>query len=263
MALGLGLMAGSAMAENVPDAMAGAEVVFLGEIHDNPHHHKAQARYVSAIKPKALVLEMLTPAQVAAARDVARGDQAALAAAFDWKKSGWPDFAMYFEVLNAHPEAALYGAAVPRSETRKAMKMGVAQWFGTEDAARFGLNRPLDKDQQAAREEYQFKAHCDAMPKQMMAIMVDLQRLRDASLARATLRALNETGGPVAVITGNGHAREDWGAPVALLTARPGLRLFTLGQVEENHPPQGRFDLVISAPTVDRKDPCAAFRKKN
>ena len=33
----------------------------IGEVHDNPHHHRNQARAVAALKPGAIVFEMLTP----------------------------------------------------------------------------------------------------------------------------------------------------------------------------------------------------------
>ena len=47
------------------DHLAAARIVILGEIHDDPAHHANQARAVSALHPRALVFEMLTPAQVA------------------------------------------------------------------------------------------------------------------------------------------------------------------------------------------------------
>jgi uncharacterized iron-regulated protein len=90
--------------------------------------------------------------------------------------------------------------------------------------------------------------------------MVAVQRLRDAVLARAVVQAMAETGGPVAVITGNGHARRDWGVPAYLSRVAPEWEVFVLGQTEAGAPLAGGFDAVLSAPAVDRPDPCAAFR---
>ncbi len=90
--------------------------------------------------------------------------------------------------------------------------------------------------------------------------MVAVQRLRDAVLARAVVVAMAGTGGPVAVITGNGHARHDWGVPAFLARVAPDLEVFVLGQTEDGAPLQGGFDEVRSAPAVARPDPCAAFR---
>jgi len=139
------------------------------------------------------------------------------------------------------------------------MKDGIATWFGP-DADVYGLSKPLPEEQQTAREAMQMQAHCNALPEVMLPIMVDLQRLRDAALARAALRALDQTGGPVVVISGNGHARRDWGAPSYIAELRPMVRQFALGQTEEDDSPDPSFDAVVSAPSVARDDPCKAFK---
>lgn len=127
------------------------------------------------------------------------------------------------------------------------------------DVARFGLDRPLPPAEQAAREARQMDAHCNAMPADMMPGMVMAQRLRDAALARAAARAFDETGGPVAVITGSGHADRRRGIPAALALARPDLSVLSVGQLEADPGPDAPFDLWIVTDSVDRDDPCAAF----
>jgi uncharacterized iron-regulated protein len=124
------------------------------------------------------------------------------------------------------------------------------------------LSDPLPQEQQHAREELQQTAHCNAMPPEMLPAMVDLQRLRDAVLARETLRALDETGGPVVLITGNGHARRDWGVPAYIAVLRPDLEVLSIGQQEDGAGTPGGFDALLSAPAVDRPDPCEAFRNR-
>jgi uncharacterized iron-regulated protein len=127
-------------------------------------------------------------------------------------------------------------------------------------SARFGLDQPLPEAEQTAREADQQANHCNAMPEKMLPVLVDFQRLRDAALAAAADKALAETGGPVAVITGNGHARMDRGLAVYLAKARPEVAIRSLGQSEDGHI-SGQFDLVLDASSVERPDPCLAFRK--
>ncbi len=239
--------------------VAAQDVYVLGEVHDNPAHHAIQAERVAEIQPTAIVFEMLTAAQAEKVVPDLRAHRAALAAALEWAESGWPDFALYYPIFAAAPEAAIYGAQVPRDEARAVFEDGLAASFG-EDAARYGLDRPLPEKEQAAREALQMAAHCDALPVDALPGMVEIQRLRDAALARAVLAALDETGGPVAVITGNGHARRDWGMPAVLSVARDGLEIVVLGQTEDSAPLEGGFDEVISADAVDRADPCTAFK---
>lgn len=242
------------------DAMARADVVLLGEIHDNPAHHLIQAEALRAIAPAAVVWEMMTEETAAKIDAAVIGDPVALEAATGWADSGWPPLQDYLPVFQAASGAVQYGALVPRSAVGKVIADGAVASFGP-DAARFGLTEPLPVAEQAAREAEQQEAHCNAMPEDKLWLLVDIQRLRDATLARTVLRALEDTGGPVAVITGNGHARADRGVPAYLRRAAPELTFFALGQSEDGQL-AGRFDAVIDSPAVDRPDPCEAFAKK-
>ncbi|MCG7629239.1 ChaN family lipoprotein [Epibacterium sp. MM17-32] len=234
-----------------------ADIVILGEVHDNPDHHRTQAALISEIAPAAVVWEMLTQQQ--AARLTPEALQAAddLPQVLAWQQSGWPEFSLYRPVFEAARAARHWGAAVPRADARTAMRAGVISFFGA-DADRFGLEMPLAAPEQAQREADQQAAHCNALPEHLLPAMVDIQRLRDATLARAALAALTETGGPVVVITGNGHARRDRGVPVYLHRASDEVAVFALGQAEAGRI-EGDFDAVVSAPPVERPDPCAAF----
>ena len=108
--------------------------------------------------------------------------------------------------------------------------------------------------------QMQFEAHCEAMPLAMMGGMVEAQRLRDAAFAAATLDALERHGAPVVVITGNGHARKDWGMPALIALADPGVTLWSVGFVETPRPlDDPRFDLTVATEPAPRDDPCAAF----
>lgn len=69
-----------------------------------------------------------------------------------------------------------------------------------------------------------------------------------------------ETSGAVVVITGNGHARKDWGMPSILAGVMPDARIFVLGQTEGDAPMDGVFDLILSAAPIVRPDPCDALR---
>jgi uncharacterized iron-regulated protein len=235
------------------------DIVILGEVHDNPAHHAEQAARVAALNPRALVFEMLTPDQAARVTPDLIADPEAMAEALGWAESGWPDFAMYHPIFAAAPEAAIHGALVTREAARAVLRDGPVAAFG-EDAAAYGLTEPPSPEEQATREALQLAAHCDALPVEMLSGMVAVQRLRDATLARAVVRAMAGTGGPVAVITGNGHARRDWGVPSYLARVAPDLEVFVLGQTEDGAPLQGGFDEVLSSPAVARPDPCAAFR---
>jgi uncharacterized iron-regulated protein len=243
----------------LPQGMAGADVVLLGEVHDNPHAHARQAELLRALSPKAVVFEMLTEVQAARVTRGEPRDEAALRRVLGWERSGWPDFSMYYPLFEASREAVIYGAGVPRAAARKAMEEGAAQAFGAQ-AELYGLARALPEREQAARESLQFKAHCEALPDRLLPKMVAIQRYRDAALARAAVRALKKTGGPVVVIAGNGHVRKDWGVPAYLARMAPEARVFALGLVEPGEMLDA-FDAREVVPEVARPDPCEAFEK--
>lgn len=261
MGVWLVMMAGLAQAETMPEGMGDADVVLLGEVHDNALIHARQAELVKLIAPRALVFEMLTSEQAAKAVPEVRKDRVTLEGALGWAGSGWPDFTMYYPIFKAGRDAEFYGAAVPRNDAYAAMEKGVPESFG-EGAARFGLTTALPGDEQAAREALQHIAHCEALPQEMLPVMVELQRLRDAVLARTVLEALAATGGPVVVITGNGHVRKDWGVSALLEKAQPGLGVFAMGLVEGDGEEEGQFDDVERFPEAKREDPCAVFEKE-
>lgn len=248
-----------ALTEDIRDRIKAADIVLLGEVHDNPAHHQVQSEFLTLINPRAVVWEMITADQAALLRPDLLADAETLKTQLDWDSSGWPDFALYAPLFAATTEAAHFGAMVPRSASAEIMQDGIVAWFGA-DAVAFGLDQPLPEAEQAEREADQMANHCDALPEDLLPMMVDFQRLRDGELARVALRALKDTGGPVAVITGNGHARSDRGVPVYLLQAAPDLQVFSLGQSEEGGI-SGQFDLVMDAPAEERPDPCLAFAK--
>ncbi len=231
-------------------AQPAADIVILGEVHDNPDAHRGQARAIADLRPTAVVFEMLT------AEDAARADADRSRLPDAWEASGWGNFALYAPIFDALGDARIIGAAAPRDAVRAVYSDGAAALFGPE-AARYGLDTPLPPGQQEAREEMQFAAHCEAMPREAMAGMVAVQRYRDAVFARAALDALADHGPPVAVIAGNGHARTDWGIPAAIARAAPDVTTRAIGFVEAGT--DAPFDEAHLVPPAPRDDPCASL----
>lgn len=236
-----------------------ADIVVLGEVHDNPLHHVHQAAAVAALAPRAVVFEMLTPGQAARVTPALLADPEALGNALEWETSGWPDFSIYAPIFAAAGQARIVGAALPREEVRRSVSDGAAAVFGAR-AGVYGLDQALPPKDQAAQLEEQRAAHCNALPEDLLPGMVEAQRLRDAAFADTAIKALRETGGPVAVITGSGHARTDRGVPAMIRRAASEVSVLSVGQLEypvEGDPP---YDHWIVTDPVDRPDPCATLR---
>lgn len=260
--------AGAALSEpELLERLRGADIALLGERHDNPVHHEWQARLVAALRPGGLAFEMVPREQEDAANN-ARDLGEDLGAALDWPNSGWPDWAMYRPIFEAAPEAWIAGGGLPREAMMRAAKEGAAAALGAE-GARYRLAERLDEPVMKDMLKEQDLAHCGALPTAMLPGMVEAQQARDAAFADAALR-LHEAGRrPVVLVTGNGHARTDRGAPLYLRRAAPDLKLFAVGLIELEpgaDPAEAEagapFDAVIYTEPHDRGDPCDAFRKR-
>ena len=262
------------------DALARAEVVVLGEVHDNPDHHLLQAREVRAMtaagRRPALVFEMLdTPIQEKLDAALAGSGATAetVAAAVDWTSSGWLDFSLYRPVFEAGLAARLplVAANLPRATLRQMMKMGLEAlpeelrgWL-----ARAPEPTPAELDQ--LRREMA-EEHCGELPEAMLRPLVLAQRARDAQLALRTSQAARQ-GGAI-LVAGDGHARRDRGVPAWLIREQPDRSLVAVGHLEvtaeRTHPDDyaadfaGRlpFDFVIFTPAAGREDPCLELRQR-
>ncbi len=110
-------------AQSVAEAaefLSAADVIILGEVHDNAHHHQVQAELVTMLRPKALVWEMITQEQAERLTPQILQDSGETAGILEWEASGWPEFSLYAPVFSAGQALTHFGAQVPRSLTRAA-----------------------------------------------------------------------------------------------------------------------------------------------
>lgn len=265
-------------AEQLVAGLVRAHYVLLGERHDNPDHHRVQAALVRALlaagRRPAVAFEMFTADD---ARPIARHlaaaprDAAGLAAAVDWKRSGWPDWAYYEPIAQAALDAGLpIVAANLAPATVRALAAGDRSALPAGLAARHALDQPLPDGGEAALASELYDAHCGHVPMTRMNGMVLAQRARDATLADGMLTAVPD--GAV-LIAGAAHVRTDRGVPAYLRARAPGASIAAVAVLEVREGwtrPRdyaaaygGRlpFDWVWFTPRMGDGDPCARFRR--
>ncbi|HKJ24674.1 MAG TPA: hypothetical protein VKB65_07620, partial [Myxococcota bacterium] len=106
--------------------------------------------------------------------------------------------------------------------------------------------------------------HCELLPREALAPMVEFQRARDARLALALLRGAGESGRAV-LVAGNGHVRD---GDVPALLERAGVArdaIVNVGLLEagpEADVEADHFDFAFFTPEAEREDPCEALRER-
>ncbi len=264
-----------------------SSIVLLGEVHDNPDHHRIQAELLRAFakgraKPPAVVYEMIPVDRDGALKALKGAKRLSANAVFDivdWDNSGWPSRKIYEPIMKATVEVSGVPVAggLPRDMVRKIGRKGLSV-LSRQRIGELKLG-PLPTELEKRLEHDIVKSHCDMIPLSAAKAMSPVQRMRDALLAKRTVDAYRERGS-AAVIAGNGHARKDRGVPFYLARSgylQPygkGPRPLVVRLVEarkeaervEDLMPEGTkpaelADIVIVTPRTEREDPCKGFRR--
>jgi uncharacterized iron-regulated protein len=194
--------------------LQGADVVLLGEQHDDAGHQRAHADAVRALAAQgrlaALAIEMAESGTGTAGlpRDA---DEQQVRSALRWSEDGWP-WQAYAPAIMAAVGAGVpvLGANLPRTRLRMVMA----------DAS---LDAHLDAEALAAQREAIRAGHCDLLPAQQLQPMVRVQVARDRAMAD-TVRAAAVPGKTVLLLAGSGHVDPKLGVPRHLppsLNVRP------------------------------------------
>ena len=264
--------------------LARAEFVLLGETHDNPDHHRLQARVIQALVARgrrpAVALEMLS-ADVAAPLATALAEPGVgaerLREAVGWDARGWPDFALYAPVFETALAAGLpLVAADAGAELLRAAEADPDAPLPAASATRLALAGPAPDAVRRAHELEIRDAHCGHASEGRLAGMARVQWLRDAHLAAALVEAGHLPGARGAVlVAGSGHVRRDRGVPLHLERLAPGADVAVLafleipadlaagasaGGVAALAPGgSGTVHAVWLTPATDDRDPCERF----
>ena len=250
-----------------------AQVVYVGESHDNPHHHLDQSRVLEAMlaggaRPT-LAFEMLDQGQQAAVDGAMGGSAspAALATLLEWHERGWPAFEMYWPLFDLARRDGLPIVALDldRSSVRRIAKAGLGVLPADELRLLASRLAPDARREQGIARDIE-AAHCGLLPAGAVPGMVDAWHARNVAMARRILQAL-ERAPQVVVIAGRGH-QAPGGLADQVEALRPGTRQLIVDFVEAG---RGETDQVVPdtrtvwrivwpRPPVERPDPCAPLR---
>ncbi len=234
-----------------------ADVLLLGETHDNGEGHRLRAhalreRIEAGWRP-AIAMEQFDreqqPALDAAMRECSDAD--CVVTRLVPGKSGW-DWTFYKPVIALAMEykLPLLAANLSRADASKVIKDGFAAALDADEITRYGLDKPLPAAVLLAQVEEVRTGHCGMLPEEMLEPMARAQIARDVVMAE-TLRTHAATG--AVLIAGNGHVRRDIAVPVWLHAQ--GLTTRSVGYVEQAGA-KGEFDAEQRIPLIERPDVC-------
>jgi uncharacterized iron-regulated protein len=242
-----------------------ADLLLLGERHDNPQHHQARARWLRGLarlgRPLGVVAEHLSAPLRLAGPDTGPLAQRLATAGFDTKAWAWPVHEALFATVDTLGWPLL-GGNLPRPQVRQIAREGESAV--PPDELRLLRDSPLPPAAQAALRAELVEGHCGQLAGARLDTMTWAQRARDASMALA-LQRLRSSLGPgslVVLLAGNGHVRRDHGVAALLPLAAPGARVLSVGLLEpdEAEGATGHYDLACVTAAVQREDPCRSLR---
>lgn len=257
------------------ERLAAARFVLLGERHDNPDHHRLQARVVEQLlaagRRPGLVLEMLEVSQQPAVDEYLKRPEASaggLGAALGWERTSWPPFREYQPIFEPAFAAKLpiFAGNLAQADAKALVKQGTAA-LAPERVKELRLAEAFPAPLEASLADELRASHCGQLPEKYLGPMALAQHARDAQMAKVLTTAGAKDG--AVLIAGGGHARLDRGVPYYLALDTPGVTVASLLFREVRHgdadpkayvAEEGPFDYVWFTPRGSDEDPCAGFR---
>jgi uncharacterized iron-regulated protein len=258
-----------------------ADVLLLGEIHDNPVHHELQqkllkARIESVVHPASMPVLMMEQldAESQSAIDQALADsnrdKALSSVTRLIKFSNWQDYQPFLAIA-VDDKLPVIAANVPNAKLQPVIWRGYAAYDAGE-LKRLAVERVWSESRQNYLETHMGGAHCGKLRDELRAGLTRSQRLRDALMADSAVSFIEHSGidrGVVAIV-GSSHARRDIGLPLYFAARAPSARILSLAFIEvspgvtdpgkyeaESATGDAPYDVVWFTPRVERIDPCA------
>jgi uncharacterized iron-regulated protein len=252
--------------------LQGNAIVLLGELHDNPEHHRLRAqvlrRALAAGWRPAIVMEQFDrerQADIERARserphdaqhviDLATPPKGARSGNWNW------DYYRPFVELALEYGIPLIAANLSNADTGRVAAKGYGAVFDAESQKKLRLNEVAPVELQAMQEREIEAGHCNALPQSALPAMARAQFARDAVMASILS---SHAGNGAVLIAGNGHVRRDIGVAFWL---NPALRARTLAvgylETDGSVAPDQAFDAVVRTAPAQRTDPCIEFNRR-
>ncbi len=207
------------------DQLKGIDVVFVGEVHNNPEHHLIQVQLLQSLlalntPPPAVAMEFFDTTRQPALDQFMNGDldEATFLKQVDWKNNWRFPYHLYRPLLWASREkgTALLGINAPHRVVGKVAKSGLSSLTVKERGqVAKDINLSIADHQKYINDifkQHQFRGHA----KNSMGNFdhfYQAQCVWDETMAETIADYIKAKGGKLVVFTGNGHIINKFGIP--------------------------------------------------
>jgi uncharacterized iron-regulated protein len=247
--------------EDMVSRARGADMLLLGEFHDNIFHHRERGIFLKLLaQPAMTVVSEHLPVKSAVVFSGSTLSALELAG-FDKNAWAWPLHEPLFDNISL-AGYKLVGGNLAKGVAKDLAKNGRGN---LNQAMREVVERAtLNAKSAKALDQDLIDGHCGQLPEKYLAPMQLIQRATDSSFALTMIE--NK---PAILIAGNGHVRKDYGVPQVINAIAPDIKIISIGfherhdDVKEQLPTlNGLYDFVWFTDAASRSDPCAGFKLK-
>lgn len=231
--------------------LATADLILMGEQHDNEDHHRLQLWLLQRLHQQrtqaSVLLEMLTPSQQPALDRVQDGSETVpedqLQEYLQWSP-GW-EWHFYAPILGwaLDSHIRLTAANLDRQEISLLYRNPVKVSPRYSEQALEEIQRTLEA------------SHCGQIDEPQLSAMRGIQQQRDVRMAEA----LQVAAAPALLLAGNYHVRKDLGVPLHMDQAAP--LVIMLHELGKPLPGPEQADYVWLTPAAPASDHCAEWRR--
>ena len=210
------LKTGTALAfDGLIDQISSKDLIFIGEVHDNPEHHLIQLQILQALVaccgPVSIAMEFFERPQQPTLDRYYRGElnETEFLREVDWGS----DYHFYRPLIRMakQNDGAVLAINAPREVVRKVARQGLKS---LEESERIKIAKEIDLSNEAhrnyVREAYARHTHGDL---KKFEHFYEAQCVWEDTMAESLAEYLRENGSKLIAFTGNGHIINKFGVP--------------------------------------------------
>ena len=252
---------------NVQDlisAIHDADIILLGELHDNLFQHRARADLISKLQSEEIVIvsEHLSFGRELTYSGILLEDLEIIG--FNKKAWNWPLHEVLYKKFEEF-SLPVFGVNLSKEDINN---IYAGRGFSQSDILTPIVKRStLDSQSKDKLINDLIVGHCGVLEEDLLSFMYKVQRYRDAGMAYIASKVA-----PAIVIAGNGHVRRDYGVPQILKKINPNGNVISIAFLEIDKLSQTTDNLIKKlfkdadtdyiwlTEAVSRVDPCEKLR---